>query len=227
MLLARGQTAEAMEHFRRAAEFIPDDAEVQMNLGTALATQGQTTEAIEHYRKALELKPDYAKAHYNLANIFAAQGRLDEAIEHYQRTLEQMPDSTHARYQLGVLLQRQGKFAAAVTQFQKILELDSRHVPAQNNLAWLLATCPDRSLRNGNKAVELAQQAAQLSGGASPEILDTLAAAYAEAGRFTEAMEKARQASDLATAQNNKPLADAIQIQLKLFEAHTPYHEKP
>jgi Flp pilus assembly protein TadD len=91
----------------------------------------------------------------------------------------------------------------------------------------LLATCPDNSLRNGNKAVEVAQQAVQLSGGKSPEILDTLAAAYAEAGRFPEAVETARRASDLSTAQNNKPLAEAIQNQLKLFETHSPYHEKP
>jgi Flp pilus assembly protein TadD len=98
---------------------------------------------------------------------------------------------------------------------------------AQNNLAWLLATCPDNSLRNGQKAVELAQQAVQLSGGKSPEILDTLAAAYAEAGSFPEAIETARQASDLSTAQNKKPLAEVIQNQLKLFETHSPYHEKP
>ena len=105
-----------------------------------------------------------------------------------------MPDFTHAHYQLGLLLQNRGEFAAAVTQFQKVLELDPKHVTAQNNLAWLLATCPDSSVRNGEKAVEVAQQAVQLSMGRSPEILDTLAAAYAEAGRFPEAVETANRA---------------------------------
>ena len=82
-------------------------------------------------------------------------------------------------------------------------------------------------MRDGKKAVELAQQAVQLSGGNAPEILDTLAAAYAEAGQFPKAIETARQALDLSTAQNNKPLAEVIQNQLQLFETNSPYHEKP
>jgi len=136
-----------------------------------------------------------------------------------------MPDSIHAHYQLGLALQYRGKFAAAIAQFQKVLELDPRHVTAQNNLAWLLATCPDNSLRNGQKAVELAQQAVQLSGGNAPEILDTLAAAYAEAGRFPEAIETAQRVLDLSAAQNNKPLAKVIQNQLKLYEAGSPFRD--
>ena len=112
-----------------------------------------------------------------------------------------------------------GGLAAAITQFQKILELDPRHAGAQNNLAWVLATCPDASLRDGKRAMDLARQAEQLSGGNHPEILDTLAAAYAEAGRFGEAVETAKRALNLPAAKNNKPLAEAIQIRLKLYEA--------
>ena len=124
-------------------------------------------------------------------------------------------------------LQSQKKFDAAIIQFQEVLKLESGHVLAQNNLAWLLATCPDARLRNGARAVELAQQAVQLSGGNSPEILDTLAAAYAEAGRFPEAIETAQRALDLSAAQNKNPLTEVIQNQLKLFETHSPYREKP
>jgi Flp pilus assembly protein TadD len=155
------------------------------------------------------------------------QGQWRGAVENYQQALKQMPDSVRAHYQLGLAFQCLGESAAAITQFQKVLELDPNHVTAQNNLAWLLATSPDPSLRDGRKAVELAQPAVQLSGGVSPQILDTLAAAYAEAGRFPEATETARRALELCVAQNNKPLADVIQNQLKLFEAHSPYHEQP
>jgi tetratricopeptide (TPR) repeat protein len=227
LLTKQGRTAEAIEQYRKAIELNPNRAEFYNNLGNLLAKQNQTDEAIEQFQKALEVEPDYAKAHYNLANIFIAQGRWDEAIEHYQRALKQMPDSTHSHYQLGLALQSRGKFTAAIAQLQKVLELDPKHIPAQNNLAWLLATCPDNSLRDGKRAVEVAQQAVQLSGGKSPEILDTLAAAYAEAGRFPEAVETAQRALDLSTAQNNKPLAQVIQNQLKLFETHSPYREKP
>ena len=227
LLTKQGGTAEAIEEYRKAIELNPNCAEFYNNLGNLLAAQRRADEAIGQFQKALEVEPDNAKVRYNLANILSAQGRWDEAIEHYQQALKQMPDSTHAHYQLGLALQSRGKFAAAVAQLHKVLELDPKHVMAQNNLAWLLATCPDNSLRNGQKAVELAQQAVQLSGGKSPEILDTLAAAYAEAGSFPEAIETARQASDLSTAQNKKPLAEVIQNQLKLFETHSPYHEKP
>lgn len=154
------------------------------------------------------------------------QGRWDEAIEQYEQALKQMPDSIHAHNQLGLLLQKRGEFKAAIAQFQKVLELDPKHVTARNNLAWLLATCPENSLRDGKKVVELAQQAVQLSGGRAPEILDTLAAAYAEAGPFPIAIETARQVLDLSTAQNNKPLAEVIQNQLQLFEVNSPHHEK-
>ena len=220
ILLARqGQIPEAIGHYQKAIELNPDCAECYNNLGNLLATQGRTTEAVEQFQKALEIEPDYAKAHYNLADIFFAQGEWRGAVEQYQQALKQMPDSIHAHYQLGLALQCRGRFAAAIAQFQKVLELDPQHVAAQNNLAWLLATCPEASLRDGKRAMELAWQAEQLSGGNHPEILDTLAAAYAEAGRFGEAVETAKRALNLPATKNNKPLAEAIQIRLKLYEA--------
>jgi tetratricopeptide (TPR) repeat protein len=227
LLAKQGQITEAIEYYQKAIELNPARAEFYNNLGNLLATQGRPAEAIRQFQKALAVEPDYTKAHYNLADIFFAQGRWDEAIEHYQQTLKQMPDSVHAHYQLGLALQSRDRFAEAVAQLQKVLELDPKHIPAQNNLAWLLATCPDGSLRDGKKAVALAQQAVQLSGGNAPEILDTLAAAYAEAGSFPEAVATAQRALDLSAAQNKKPLAEVIQNQLKLFESSAPFHEKP
>ncbi len=227
LLTKQGKTTEAIEHYRKAIELNPNRAEFYNNLGNLLGTQGRSNEAIALFQKALEVEPDFAKVHYNLANIAFAQGQWEEAIEHYQQALKQMPDSTHARYQLGLALQCRGKYAAAIAQFQKVIELDPLHITARNNLAWMLATCPEASLRNGPKAVELAQRAVQLSAGISPQILDTLAAAFAEAGRFPEAVTTARQALDLSVAQNNKALTEVIQNQLKLFEGHSPYHEKP
>ena len=223
----QGKLDEAIEHYQKAVELEPARAEYYINLGNLLAIQERPSEAIRQFQKALAVEPGYTKAHYNLADIFFAQGRWDEAIEHYQQALKQMPDSVHAYYQLGLALQSRGRFAEAVAQLQKVLELDPKHIPAQNNLAWLLATCPDGALRDGKKAVALAQQAVQLSGGNAPEILDTLAAAYAEDGNFPEAVATAQRAVDLSAAQNKKNLAEIIQNQLKLFEINAPFHEKP
>ncbi len=227
LLAKRGQIAEAIEHYQKAIELSPGRAGAYDNLGNLLVTQGRNAEAIGQFQKALEIDPQDSKVHYNLANLFFAQGQWRGAVEHYQQALKQMPGSVHAHYQLGLALQCLGESAAAIAQFQKVVELDPLHVTAQNNLAWMLATCPDASLRNGPKAVAVAQRAVQLSAGTSPQILDTLAAAYAEAGQFPEAIVTARQALDLSHTQNNKALAEIIQNQLKLFESRSPYHEKP
>ena len=225
-LLARGRSDEATERFRKAIEINPRYAEAENNLGSALADQRQVTEAISHYQKAIEIKPDYANAHYNLANVLAAERKWGEAIEHYQKAVALMPGFNHARYQLAVLLGSRGKWADAVVGFQKILELDPKHVPALNNLAWLLATCPDASIRNGGEAITLAKQSLQLSRGNHPEVLDTLAAAYAEGGKFDEAITTAEMAKDLAISQNSPSLAEAIQTRLNLYENKVPFRDR-
>jgi tetratricopeptide (TPR) repeat protein len=116
----------------------------------------------------------------------------------------------------------------AVAEYRKAPDLDSRHLPARLSLAWLLTTCPEASSREGRRAVEQAEQARALARSSdSPQLLDTPATAYAEGGRFPEAVETARRALDLPAIQNNRSLAEAIQSRLKLYEANAPYHEKP
>jgi tetratricopeptide (TPR) repeat protein len=227
MLVKKDQFADAIVHFQKAIDLNPNYTEAHYNLGVLFGIQGRLDEAVEHYQKAIELRPGYADAHGNLANVLAAQGKLNEAIREYQRTLELTPNSAQAHYRYGQALQSQRNFGAAKREYQKVLELAPRHVQAYLSLAWLLATCPDDSLRDGNRAVDLAQQAEQISGGESPQMLDTLGVAYAAAGRYDEAVETARRALDLPATRNNQPLAEAIQTRLKLYEAHLPYHEKP
>jgi len=225
LLSKQGRTAEAIKEYGKAIELNPNCAEFYSNLGNLLATEGQSAKAIEQFQKALEAEPDNAKVRLNLANVLTSQGRWDEAIEQYRQALNQMPDSIHAHYQLGILLQSRGRFAEAVRQFQRILELDPHNVAAQNNLAWLLATCPDATLRDGTKAVELAQQAESISDGRTPEILDTLAAAYAEAGQFDRAVATAKRALDIFAAQDNRALTAAVQARLRLYEAGFPFRD--
>jgi tetratricopeptide (TPR) repeat protein len=227
MLAQKDQFAEAIAHYQKAIQLNPDFAEAHYNLGVVFGMQGRLDEAVEQYRKAIQTIPDYADAHGNLANVLAAQGRLEEAIPEYRRTLELVPNSGQAHFRFGQALQAQRNFAAAIKEYQKVLDLVPRHLPVHLSLAWLLATSPEASLRNGQKAVELAQEAERLSKDGSPQILDTLAAAYAEAGQFGEAVETAKRALNLTATQNKQPLADAIQARLKLYEAGSPYHEKP
>jgi protein O-mannosyl-transferase len=228
VLLRKGQPDEkVMIQFQEALKLNPDYAEAHYNLGAVFGVRGRLDEAVEQYRKAIQLKPDYADARGNLANVLATQGKFDEAVKAYQQALELVPKSAQAHFRFGQALQGQRNFEAAMKEYQKALDLAPQHLSAHLSLAWLLATCPETSLRDGQKAVELAQQAERLGGGESPQMLDTLAAAYAEAGRFGEAVKTARQALSLPATQNNQPLAEAIQARLKLYEAGSPFHEKP
>jgi len=223
----QGRLDEAIGQYKQAIQLKPDDAEAHYKLGVVFGLRGRLDEAVEQYRAAIEINPHYVDAHGNLANVLAAQGIFDGAIREYQRTLELAPDSPQAHYRFGQVLQAQHQFEAAIGQYQRVLQLDPHHTPALLGLAWLLATCPEDSLRNGKKAVAFSEQARSLTEVESPQMLDTLASAYAEAGQFDEAIKTIQRALELPACQNNQPLAEAIRSRLKLYETHSRFHEKP
>jgi protein O-mannosyl-transferase len=220
----QGQTEAAIEHFQQALQINPWLAEAHNNLGLALTAQGKTEAAIEHYQQALQINPRYAEAHNNLGFVLAEQGGTDAAIEHFQQALQINPRHALAHNNLGLALAAQGKTEAAIEHFQQSLKINPQYVEVKNNLAWVLATCPDAALRNGPLAVELATAADRSSGGTNASVLDTLAAAYAEAGRYPEAVAAARRALDAAAGQESA--AEELRMRLHLYEKKMPYHEK-
>ena len=152
-------------------------------------------------------------------------GRLDEAIAEYQKVLITKPDLADTRRSLDtVLSQREGILKGLAAERESLLGRPD-DVALLNDLAWALATNPNVSVRNGEEAVELARRAVKLSGGRNPAILGTLAAAYAEAGRFPEAVETGRKALELATRQKQQALLESIRAKLLLYEAKVPYRE--
>ena len=214
-----GRFDEAIIHFRRALEIQPDYAEAHNNLGMALADHGQADEAAVQYQKALEIKPDYAEARNNLANVLLGGGRFDEAIAHYRKALAVRPGYPAARRNLNVTLFQRKMVLDQLTERRKLLGLRPNDVALLNDTAWLLATNPNASVRNGAEAVELARRVARLAGGREPAVLGTLAAAYAEVGRFPEAVQTARKALELATQQNKQALARSIQAKLSALRS--------
>jgi protein O-mannosyl-transferase len=223
-LLQQGKVDEAMAQFQKALQSEPDNAETRYNLGNALLQQGNVDGAIAQYQKALQVNPDYAEAHNNLGNALFKYGDVDGAIAQYQKALRINPDYAEACYNLGDTFHQTGRTEEAIAYYQRALQINPDYVEVQNNLARLLATCPEASLRNGNQAVELAQRANQLTGDENPVVLSTLAAAYAEAGRFPDAVKTAQRALELAKAQSDTALAEAIRSQLKSYQAGRPFH---
>jgi tetratricopeptide (TPR) repeat protein len=223
-LLLKGEVDHAITHFQIALQINPGFAEAHFNLAVALSQKGRWDDAIAQYQMALQINPDNAVAHCNLGAIFGQQGRTDEAIRQFQKALEIQPEYADARDGLGNCFSQMGRMDDAIAHYQKAVEIRPDFAEARKNLAWILATCPQAALRNGKKAVELAQRANQLTGGENPLYLCALAAACAEAGRFPEAVETARRALRLAEAQSNSRLAGQLQFELNLYQSGSPFH---
>ncbi len=223
-LLQSGRVDEAINFFQTALQIKPDHVEARINLGIALFQEGRADEAVNLFQTALQIKPDDAEVRINLGTALLQQNKVDEAIAQYQAALKIKPGHAEACYYLGNALLQQGRAGEAVTQYQKALEIKPGYPEALNNLAWLLAASPQTSLRNGSKAVELAQRANQLSGGENLTVLHTLAVAYAEAGRFGDAIRSIQKAVELAQAAGQNDLARQFNGELKLFEAGLPFH---
>jgi protein O-mannosyl-transferase len=224
-LLQQGRVEEALAHYRAALSLEPRFAEAHLNLANLLLQRRQFNEAILHFQTALQIQPNHAGAHNNFANALLVQGRVDEAIPHFQQALQLQPNLAEAHNGLANALLPKGRAAEAVTHYEAALATLPNHPYLLNNLAWVLATCPDASVRNGARAVELARQADQLSGGKDPGLLGTLAAAYAEAGRFTDAIATAQRALDLAAAQTNATRVEELRARLGLYRAGVPFRD--
>ena len=225
LLFARGQVDDAITHYQRAVEIDPANSEAYNNLGNALFQKGKADEAVLEFRKALAIQPRDAEIHHNLANVLFRVGRSEEALAHFQEALETWPGDVRAHSNIGNVLFQKGEVRAALAHYQAALQLQPTNALVLNNLAWVLATCSEASLRDGQKALELARQAEQFSGGTNPAILGTLAAAYAELGQFTQAVATAQQALELASTHTNTAQVEALRANLILYQAGSPFRD--
>ena len=222
-LLSKGQVDEAIAHCSNAVRIAPNDPDAQVALGNALLQKERIDDAIVHYQKALSMRPDYFLAHHSLGHAFLEKGEIDAAISHCRAALLIQSENADAHTNLAIALDEKGQTAEAIQHYKKALEISPRSVSALTNLAWLLATCSNASFRNGTKAIELAGEADQLSGGTNTLVLRALAAAYAESGQFGKAIEIARAAMQLARTQGDNSLAGALQQEIALYELALPY----
>jgi tetratricopeptide (TPR) repeat protein len=231
----RGDLDEAIQHFQAAAairltkretHYNTGSAFIQMNLADAFARKGQSDEAIRHYDEAISLQPYYADAYYNRGNVLLTMGRTEEAIADLEKALQLQPRHADAHTCLGNALLRKSLLNEAVAQYEQAADLAPQDPHSRNNLAWILATSSDPSIRNGTKAVDLAAQAVTLSGGREPQFIRTLAAAYAAADRFDEAIVTAQRAILEAKMQGRTALSRALEEDLILYRSHVPLRKK-
>jgi tetratricopeptide (TPR) repeat protein len=220
-----GRLNEAAEWYLKAVKWSPAYTDAHYNLGFAYDRLHEREKAREQYAICLRLNPKQALVHFCLGNESLTDGDLNNAIENYRAELLVNPTHPLAHYQLAALLTQQNQPEAAIEHYQDAIRLKPDWPATLNDFAWFLATQPDARFRNGKEAVQLATRASVLAGQKNPGALDTLAAAYAEAGQFNEALQTAKQASALARAASKDSLADEIDGHSKLYEQGKPYHQ--
>lgn len=223
-LVRQEKIDDAIAEFRKALKIEPDQILTRNNLGYILLHNGKTDEAMEEFKKVLQEQPDNPDAHFNLGSALIQKGYVDAAAAHFQQALQREPGFAEAHYGLGTVLVQKGNEAEALAQFRKAIQLKPDYSEALNDLAWELATAPQSADRDGNSAVELAQKADRLTGSRDPDILDTIAAAYAESHRFEEAVHAARQAIELARSSGQDERMTQLNTELALYESGHPFH---
>ncbi len=226
-LSAKGEVDEAILHSEKAVAMRPTDPDAQVSLANLLFQKGRIDEAIAHYQKAITVRPDDFPARYGLGHALLEKGELDSAIQACRSALSLRPLDADCHTTLAIALEEKGNPTEAIQHYNKALELAPKSIPTLTNLAWLLATSQDASLRNGLKAVELAKQAERLVGGTNALVLRTLAAAYAENGEFANAIETAHSAVQLARLHGEDSLMTDLDQQIALYELGLPYRETP
>jgi tetratricopeptide (TPR) repeat protein len=211
--------------FTHALAVTSNNDVAENNLGIVYLRKGKLDEAIALLQAAVDLRPQNSPANENLAKALLQKGQVADALVHYRKLLELQPDNMEVHNIVGTVLLQQGHVREGVEEWQKVLVIEPDNGNAMNNLAWVFATSPDASVRDASQAVRLAEQALRVSGGRIPIVLRTLAAAYAESGRFAEAVDTAQRGLELAEAQGNSGLAAELRGTIALYQAGTPLRD--
>ncbi len=219
----RGRFAEAERHFREVLAIDPGSAGAHFNLGVALVNQGCVEEGVAEYHESLRLDPEQFNANQKLGVALGSLGRLGEALAAFRKALDARPDDVETRRSFAVTLTLLGNVEEAINHYRKLLEADEKDLDAMNAIAWIRATHADPAHRNATEAVDLAQRARDASPEENSVLFDTLAAAYAEAGRYGDAVAACEKAIELSRSKGDDQTASRCEQQLELFRAQKPF----
>jgi tetratricopeptide (TPR) repeat protein len=222
ILAKQSRFGEALGFFGQTIRFNPRSSIGYSNYGAMLHALGRSREGVIYALKALEIQPNYLDPLANLVTIYSTLGQFDPAIQHAQRALEISPGNTQIRLQLAELLVRCNRIDQAVEQYRELNRQDPNMMSPLENLAVLLATAQQDSLRNGAEAFQYAQKVCQLTNWSRPESLDTLGAALAELRRFNEAIAVAAKAEQLAKSAGNTGFAEVVAQHIESYKVSAP-----
>jgi tetratricopeptide (TPR) repeat protein len=223
ILSRQGKRKEAMEDYNEAVQLNPQLWQAYFNRAAELKEGGKLREALADLDHVTKLNPKFVGTYMNRANIHARQGQLDKAISDYNVALQLDPGLAEVYVARAGVLMRKKDYLRALSDLQRAAHAKSEKLDiALNSLAWFRATCPEARMRNGKEAVELATKACEFSQWKDWGNIDTLAAAYAEAGNFDKAIKYERQVIKMI---KSSVIDSKIRQRLTLYEQHKPYRE--
>jgi len=220
----KGENEQALVLWKKAVAIEPENVRAQNGIGISLYVHGDPQQALDHLRQAIRINPLSVESHYLLGKFLLDQGQANEALSQFQTTLTIRQHFEPGEEGLARANEALGKNSEALLHWRKAHLVDPGSNSATLGVAWLLATAPDASLRNGSEAVQLAESVTS-SAPDNPEALDTLAGAYAEDGQFTRATATAARAIELAGMQGNLALQAAIGARKLLYAEHKAFRE--
>ncbi|HEX4006675.1 MAG TPA: tetratricopeptide repeat protein [Acidobacteriaceae bacterium] len=214
-LAGSGKMGDAVAEYQKSLALNGNSSQTENNLGSALAEEGNLEGARQHFENALRINPDNASAEVNLGNALSAEGgHTQDAIALLTKGLETLPDSPDGQNGLGIALAHAGNLEEATTHLQKAVTLAPRDAGYRSNLGRVLAAQSKFS-----ESLPQFAEAARLSGGQDPAVLQMLAAMQSETGQYAEAATTAQAALKLAQQQQNLPLAASLEANLARYQA--------
>ena len=224
-LFERRQLDRALREYQAAQWLKPDDVAVWVRIGVTLTELGRPVDAMPYLNAAMHAAPGWPEPRRRLALAFLRQGRRDDARAAYQQLVRLMPATAEAYRDLADMLAEGQQYPEAIRYYREALRLKPDFEAALNNLALLRATCPQPECRNGREAVQLAEAACRLSQRRNANLLGTLAAAYAEAGRLPQAIQTLQEAQACAKASGTSDLLSLQAQMLQQFRAGKPFRQ--
>jgi tetratricopeptide (TPR) repeat protein len=223
LIAQSGQFEKAFDDFAQTIKLNPQFAKAYSNRAALFMVANNLKAARQDYDHAIELDPKLAVAHRGDGRVCQLMGDMDHALAHYDMAVQLAPTDAYAAACRADLLTDLGRYSEAATEYNRAIDVDPKSTQAQSGSAWLLATCPDKSIRKADLAIQRAQTVIELSGDNDAVSLDTLAAAQANAGDFEAAMNSARRAIELAPAEER----DAYKNRFVMYQQAKPYRISP
>jgi Flp pilus assembly protein TadD len=220
-----GQMESAKSYFQKTLKLDPKNEDAYFYLGLIFKRKNRLKDAEEMFLKALEFQATNPNVYNNLGVTLLEQKRYKEAVSHFEKALEIYPEHINSHYNLGMALWGLGRVEDAVKQYTHVLQLKPEWATAANSLAWILATDKKERIRNGEEAVRWALVACKATSRKNPDYIDTLAAAYAEAGSFQKAVKTAEEGLALAKSIGDKELQAELKDRIKLYKSEKSFFE--